>query len=121
MIDESNYVAPRNELERVLCRIFEEILHVDRVGIKDNFFELGGHSLRATLVVNRIEEQLQKRLKVGDIMKSPTVKALSQQLKETQNEHYEVIPKASEDTQYELSAVQKYVFIMECKSKRYRI
>lgn len=112
MIDESNYVAPRNELERVLCRIFEEILHVDRVGIKDNFFELGGHSLRATLVVNRIEEQLQKRLKVGDIMKSPTVKALSQQLKETQNEHYEVIPKASEDTQYELSAVQKSMYLL---------
>lgn len=53
-----NYVEPRNDIERTVCRIFEEILHVDQVGVKDNFFELGGHSLRATLVVNRIEERL---------------------------------------------------------------
>ncbi|MDU2311023.1 MAG: non-ribosomal peptide synthetase, partial [Staphylococcus epidermidis] len=45
-----NYVEPRNDIERTVCRIFEEILHVDQVGVKDNFFELGGHSLRATLV-----------------------------------------------------------------------
>ena len=63
MVDLSNYVAPRNDGERVICRIFEEILHVDQVGIKDNFFELGGHSLRATLVVNRIEAQLKSVLK----------------------------------------------------------
>ena len=41
---------PRNDIERTVCRIFEEILHVDQVGVKDNFFELGGHSLRATLL-----------------------------------------------------------------------
>lgn len=106
-VDLSNYVAPRNEGERIICQIFEDILHVDQVGIKDNFFELGGHSLRATLVVNRIESQLKKRLKVGDIMKLPTVEQLSQHIMEMQNEDYEVIPKAQRAEQYELSAVQK--------------
>ena len=50
--------------------------------------------MRATLVVNRIESQLKKRLKVGDIMKLPTVEQLSQHIMEMQNEDYEVIPKA---------------------------
>ncbi|MEJ7170222.1 phosphopantetheine-binding protein, partial [Staphylococcus epidermidis] len=79
----------------------------DQVGIKDNFFELGGHSLRATLVVNRIEAQLKKRLKVGDIMKLPTVEQLSQHIMEMKNEDFEIIPKAQSAYQYELSAVQK--------------
>lgn len=111
-VDLSNYVAPRNEDERIICQIFEDILHVDQVGIKDNFFELGGHSLRATLVVNRIESQLKKRLKVGDIMKLPTVEQLSQHIMEMQNEDYEVIPKAQRAEQYELSAVQKSMYLL---------
>ena len=111
-VDLSNYVAPRNEGERIICQIFEDILHVDQVGIKDNFFELGGHSLRATLVVNRIESQLKKRLKVGDIMKLPTVEQLSQHIMEMQNEDYEVIPKAQRAEQYELSAVQKSMYLL---------
>ncbi|MCI2954787.1 amino acid adenylation domain-containing protein [Staphylococcus caprae] len=112
MVDLSNYVAPRNDGERVICRIFEEILHVDQVGIKDNFFELGGHSLRATLVVNRIEAQLKKRLKVGDIMKLPTVEQLSQHIMEMKNEDFEIIPKAQSAYQYELSAVQKSMYLL---------
>ncbi len=111
-VDNDNYVAPRNDIERIVCRIFEEILHVDQVGIKDNFFELGGHSLRATLVVNRIEEQLKKRLKVGDLMKSPTVEQIVEQIEEIQNDVYEVIPKVEEAYQYELSASQKSMYLL---------
>ncbi|HBC2746283.1 TPA: AMP-binding protein, partial [Enterococcus faecium] len=107
-----NYVEPRNDIERTVCRIFEEILHIDQVGIKDNFFELGGHSLRATLVVNRIEERLKKRLKVGDLMKSPTVEQLGQQIEELQNDVYDVIPKANESYQYDLSASQKSMYLL---------
>ena len=39
------YVAPRDETEKKIAEIFEEVLHVERVGIYDNFFELGGNSL----------------------------------------------------------------------------
>jgi len=41
------YVAPRNEMEKKLCKGFEEVLGIENVGIKDDFFELGGDSLAA--------------------------------------------------------------------------
>ncbi|WP_031008857.1 non-ribosomal peptide synthetase, partial [Streptomyces rimosus] len=37
--------APRTPQEETLCRLFREVLDVDRVGLDDSFFDLGGHSL----------------------------------------------------------------------------
>lgn len=41
------YVVPVTGRERALCRLMEELLHVERVGVTDDFFELGGDSLTA--------------------------------------------------------------------------
>src|SRR5262249_2915532 len=44
------YVAPGNETQKQLVRIWAEVLKLapEKIGINDNFFELGGHSLLAT-------------------------------------------------------------------------
>ena len=48
---QSTYVAPRNEQEEALARIWAEALGLDRVGIQDNFFELGGDSILSIQVI----------------------------------------------------------------------
>jgi hypothetical protein len=40
-------VAPRNELERQLAGIWQQLLRIERIGIHDDFFALGGTSLLA--------------------------------------------------------------------------
>ncbi len=50
----ADYVAPRNDVEAEIARIWGELLGVERVGVFDDFFELGGHSLLATQVIMRV-------------------------------------------------------------------
>ena len=52
------YVAPQTALETDLARAWSEILHIERVGVYDNFFELGGDSLQATMLLNRLNDEL---------------------------------------------------------------
>src|SRR5271166_5486518 len=47
------YVAPRTERERVLARIWSDLLGVERVGLDDNFFALGGDSIISIQMVSR--------------------------------------------------------------------
>ncbi|MBW8879701.1 MAG: non-ribosomal peptide synthetase, partial [Acidobacteria bacterium] len=76
------YVAPRTELERLLCAIWEEVLGVERVGIEDSFFDLGGHSLLATRVVSRVRSALGRELPLRALFEYPTIGALCERLPE---------------------------------------
>ncbi|WP_341796513.1 MULTISPECIES: non-ribosomal peptide synthase/polyketide synthase [unclassified Pseudomonas] len=72
-------VAPRNDIERVLARIWQEVLEVDQVGVDDNFFELGGDSLRVLKMLSKVRahEDLPIELKLRDVMAKPTIGELS--------------------------------------------
>lgn len=50
------YVAPRTEVERVLVKIWSEVLSVKQVGIHDNFFELGGDSILSIQIIARAHQ-----------------------------------------------------------------
>jgi len=62
-----SYEAPRNDLERVLAEIWQELLGVDRVGIRDNFFALGGDSLTALRMLGQIKRKCGIDLKVKTV------------------------------------------------------
>lgn len=47
LIITDTYVAPRNEIERILTTIWQNVLDIPQVGINDNFFNIGGNSLSA--------------------------------------------------------------------------
>ena len=77
---ETKFVAPRNQVEKVLAKIWNEVLGLERVGIHDNFFELGGNSLLATRVVSRIQEKFHVDLKLMDFFKIPTIADLTKRI-----------------------------------------
>ncbi|MEP7206573.1 MAG: amino acid adenylation domain-containing protein [Casimicrobiaceae bacterium] len=59
---EATIIAPRDNIERHLVRIWEVVLRRTSIGVRENFFELGGHSLLALQVMDEIEKAFQRRL-----------------------------------------------------------
>lgn len=45
------YVAPGNESEEILVKIWGNILEIEGVGVEDNFFDLGGASIQSLQIV----------------------------------------------------------------------
>jgi amino acid adenylation domain-containing protein len=70
------YIAPRNETEETIARIWCDLLGLDRVGIHDNFFDLGGHSLLATQVISRIREIFAADVTLTTIFRKPVIAEL---------------------------------------------
>ena len=77
------YVAPRNNVEKQLVAIWQELLGVDKIGVYDNFFELGGHSLLATRLVAMIRKELSVEVSIRDIFVYPTILGLGLHLSGT--------------------------------------
>jgi amino acid adenylation domain-containing protein len=70
---DSEYVAPRTELEAACAAIWAEVLGVTRVGAFDDFFERGGHSLAATSVVNRVRRSFDVALPMRTLFDHPVL------------------------------------------------
>jgi amino acid adenylation domain-containing protein len=73
-----DYVAPRNQTEETLARLWSEILGVERVGIHDDFFELGGHSLLVTQLTSRSRKVFGIDIPLRRVFQSPTVAQLAE-------------------------------------------
>ena len=74
---QARYAAPRNELEERLCGIWQELLGLERVGIRDRFFEIGGDSLKAARLLALLVEEFDVSLPLRRFFQVPTVVQLS--------------------------------------------
>jgi len=72
-LDGAEYVAPRTSLESDIAEVWQNLLHVERVGVNDDFFHLGGHSLLATQVVNKLRQMYGADLSLREFIESPTI------------------------------------------------
>ncbi|MBI3898663.1 MAG: amino acid adenylation domain-containing protein [Gammaproteobacteria bacterium] len=74
------FVAPRNDTERKLAAIWQEVLAVKPVGVHDDFFDLGGQSFAAVRVMTRIEQECGRRLPLGLLLEDGTIETLARRL-----------------------------------------
>ncbi|MFP2913376.1 thioesterase domain-containing protein, partial [Pyxidicoccus sp. 3LFB2] len=65
--------APRDDVERKLAELWQQLLGVPRVGLKDSFFDLGGHSLIAVRLFARIKKTLGADLTLATLFEAPTL------------------------------------------------
>ncbi|HUR45836.1 MAG TPA: HAD-IIIC family phosphatase [Candidatus Saccharimonadales bacterium] len=74
---QEEYVAPRNETERQLCDLWQELLGLPRVGVKDDFFALGGTSLLAVRLFAQIEKTMGKALPLVTLFQAPSIEQIA--------------------------------------------
>lgn len=79
MLDASEHVQARTELEAALVGIYEAVLQVSPIGIADDYFAIGGDSIRVIQLVMRIEA-LGFSIEGIDILRNPTIMQLAQLL-----------------------------------------
>jgi nonribosomal peptide synthetase DhbF len=65
-----------------LCELFAQVLGVDRVGVEDSFFDLGGHSLLAAVLIARINQRLDVKISLRDLLAWPSAAGIDSLLAE---------------------------------------
>ncbi|MEH2206525.1 MAG: amino acid adenylation domain-containing protein [Nostoc sp.] len=75
---EANYVAPHTQVERSIAAVWQEVLHLENIGIHDNFFEIGGHSLIATQIISRLRQVFQMDVSVRTLFEAPTIASFAE-------------------------------------------
>ncbi|RCJ36597.1 non-ribosomal peptide synthetase [Nostoc punctiforme NIES-2108] len=76
----TTYQVPQSEMEQQIAKLWQEVLHLERVGIHDNFFDLGGHSLLMIQVNHKLQVNLQRNISVVEMFQNPTIYSLAQYL-----------------------------------------
>jgi amino acid adenylation domain-containing protein/non-ribosomal peptide synthase protein (TIGR01720 family) len=68
---------PKTATERLLVKIWSDVLNAGEIGISDNFFEQGGDSIKAVQISSRLFEE-GISVKVKDILTYHTIENISQ-------------------------------------------
>ncbi|WP_212986930.1 non-ribosomal peptide synthase/polyketide synthase [Actinoplanes auranticolor] len=71
------HTPPRTPAERLVARIWSEVLGVARIGATDSFFELGGDSILSMRVTSRLRESTGVRVSPRAVFAAPTLAGLA--------------------------------------------
>ncbi|MFP3938811.1 MAG: amino acid adenylation domain-containing protein [Thermoanaerobaculia bacterium] len=74
-------VAPGDDFEARIVRVWQRVLGVEQVGVHDNFFDLGGTSLAGVQLVSELKEELGVEVSTVSVFEAPTVSALARHLR----------------------------------------
>jgi amino acid adenylation domain-containing protein len=108
-------VPPETPEQRILASIWSRLLDLPEpeIGIEDNFFERGGHSLKATTMMTEIHKQLNVRIELLEIFKTPTIRELAQHIEGLKRDVHQSVQAVEEKEYYPLSSGQKRMFILQ--------
>ncbi|WP_394834947.1 amino acid adenylation domain-containing protein [Pendulispora rubella] len=109
-------VAATTGAEHKLVSIWSNVLGVgaEKIGVTANFFDLGGHSLRAIALAGEVYREFQMDLRVSDIFRHPTIRAMAKRITGGEKElSLGVIARRSPAESYPASSVQKRMFLLQ--------
>ncbi|MEH2121103.1 amino acid adenylation domain-containing protein [Nostoc sp.] len=100
----ASFQPPQSEMEQQIAKFWQEVLHLDKVGIHDNFFDLGGHSLLMLQVNNKLRAILQRDISVVTMFQNPTIYSLAEYLSQQRQLSFTV---TSDRAQKQIEAINR--------------
>ncbi len=70
-------ISPRNQTEREIMALWQEVLKTEHISVTDQFFDVGGHSLLATQVVARVKDKYAIEFSLKNIFEISTVEGMA--------------------------------------------
>ncbi len=76
------YVAPKNEMEKIIAEVWKDVLILDKVGVQDNFFDIGGNSLFIVKANHKLKALIGKDVPLVDMFRYPTIDSFAKYLEQ---------------------------------------
>ncbi|MFN6559095.1 MAG: amino acid adenylation domain-containing protein [Nostoc sp. ChiSLP01] len=115
------YVAPQTEMEQTIAAVWQEVLHLEKVGVNDNFFDIGGHSLLIVQVNNKLQEILNRNLSIVEMFQNSTINSLARHLNQ-KPENQTLFKPIRDRANKQIQAVEKRKeLLMNQKRKNFKL
>ncbi len=112
-----DYVPPRDEVQEKMAALWSRLLEIkkENIGIYDNFFHLGAHSLKAAVFTARLHKELNIKVPLEEVFRSPTIAALAEYSRKMAGAKELYIPVEAEEKKeyYRLSPAQRRMFLLQ--------
>ncbi|WP_444902111.1 amino acid adenylation domain-containing protein [Microbulbifer sp. SSSA007] len=82
LVSQTDYLAPRTQLERQLCEVWQQVLGLDQVGIRDNYFSIGGDSIKAISLGAKSRQIIGIDIPLAMLFANQTIEKLSTSLQQ---------------------------------------
>ncbi len=113
------YIQPRTDTEKIVYKIWAEVLGRDKIGTHDNFFDMGGNSMSILQLIAQLKQILDQDIPITALYKYPTISTFSLYLEKGEvgagDEDY---PQDSRFTPGTIDTTRRKKLKMQQKSKR---
>ncbi|MCP5051083.1 MAG: amino acid adenylation domain-containing protein, partial [bacterium] len=116
---EGPLIPPENDTQEKLASIWSQVLGIEAgsLGIDSDFFQLGGHSLNATRAISRIYKELDVKIPLSELFKSPSIRELARFIGDhiiaDEPQGFQGISPAEKKEYYPLSSAQRRLYILQ--------
>jgi non-ribosomal peptide synthetase component F/acyl carrier protein len=109
-----------DETEKKVAEIWADILGIGKSVITrdSHFIALGGHSLKATVLAARIHKELNVKLPLAEIFRTPTLKQIAESVKKAKKDNFITIERVKNKEYYPLSSAQKRLYFLQQLDKK---
>ena len=116
-IKEIAYAAPKKEIEKQLCQLWQEILGIKKVGIHDDFFSLGGDSILSIQMVAKARK-LGLTFNIANLFQVKTIANLARLIQQ-ENLPSTVLHEKEVKGSFNLTPIQHWFFDLSLANPHY--